>query len=46
MHSTLSLPTLFDILFRIANHSDCPIDVLDDIPAGDTEVRALCPPDL
>lgn len=42
MHSTLSLPTLLDIIFRIVNHSDCPVEVLDDIPAGDTEVRALC----
>lgn len=42
MRSTLPLPDLLDIISRIVNHRDCPVGILDDIPAEDTEVRALC----
>lgn len=42
MRSTLPLPDLLDIISSIVNHRDCPVGILDDIPAEDTEVRALC----
>lgn len=42
MRSTLPLPTLLDVISRILNCRDCSVDILDDIPPVDTEVRALC----
>lgn len=41
MHSTLALPILLDILSRIVNDNDCTVEILDELPPQDAEVRAL-----
>ncbi|WP_303236701.1 GGDEF domain-containing protein [uncultured Bilophila sp.] len=41
MHSTLALPILLDILSRIVNGNDCTVEILDELPPQDAEVRAL-----
>ena len=42
MHSSLTLSVLLDILSRIVNDKDCPVEILEELPPEDVGVRALC----